>query len=61
VKKIINKFLFTKVEKQKKNEFLAQFKIDLETKKVNDILSILVPHFVYLNLEKGNRLLKKKK
>lgn len=42
-----------KVEKQKKNEFLAQFKIDLETKKVNDILSILVPHFVYLNLEKG--------
>lgn len=41
------------MEKLKRNQFLSGIKIDLETAKTLDILSILVPKFVRNSLAKG--------
>lgn len=41
----------------KRNQFLSGIKIDLETAKTLDILSILVPKFVRNSLAKGNFIL----
>jgi hypothetical protein len=47
-------FIFkNQLEKLKRNQFLSGIKIDLETAKTLDILSLLVPKFVRNRLAHG--------
>jgi len=51
---IITVFLNYKLDQQKRNEFLTAIQIEIESNKVQDILSILVPKFVRYNMIQGN-------
>lgn len=50
---LISVYLNYKLEKQKRNEFLTAARIDVDTNKVKDILAILVPKFVKMNMIQG--------
>lgn len=49
----ITVFLNYKLEQQKRNEFLTEVGIELESNKVKDILAILMPKFVRINMNQG--------
>lgn len=50
----ISVYLNYKLDHQKRNEFMIAMQIELESNKVKDIFSILVPKFVRANMINGN-------
>jgi len=50
----ITVYLGYKLDQQKRNEFLTVIQIEMESNKVHDIFSILVPKFVRSNMIHGN-------
>ena len=51
---VITVYLNYKLDQQKRNEFLTATQIELESNKVSDILSILIPSFVRHNMIQGH-------